>query len=126
MNTRTIEVALGIQPIKYYIQGRALNAAARLKANEDWIDTIGLVGKMHAIAINILLLEKNIHINMNRDELSQNIIVKPNYKTIILNKEEWLKKVRLEVTPTCIHSIITNLMFSNFVTYFTTEHIKVN
>ena len=43
MNTKTIEVVLGIQAINYYVQERALNTDARLKANGDWMDTQGLV-----------------------------------------------------------------------------------
>ena len=41
MNTRTVEVVLGLQPIKHFVQERALNTAVRLKANGDWADTQG-------------------------------------------------------------------------------------
>ena len=99
MNTRTIETILGVQPIKHYIQEKALNTAVRLKANEDWTDTDGHTVNMHSITINKHLHENQIHINKPRDEMKQNTITEPKYKTSIINKEEWLKTVLLEVTP---------------------------
>ena len=99
MNTRTIETILGLQPIKNYIQEKALNTAARLKANGDWTDTEGHTLNMHSITINKQLHENQIHINKPRDEMKQNIIIEPNFKTSIINKELWLNTVLLEVTP---------------------------
>ena len=99
MNTRTIETILGVQPIKYYIQEKALNTAARLKANGDWTDTDGHTVNMHSITINKHLHENQVHINKPRDEMKQNTIIEPNYKTSIIDKEKWLKTVLLEVTP---------------------------
>ena len=62
MNTTTIEVILGLTPIKYYLQNKALNTVARLKCCNDWTDTQGSTEKMYSKSIiNICARKQNTH-----------------------------------------------------------------